>query len=84
MNLFSWLQLIFYFVVLLALAKPLGTYMARVYQGEHTSLERVLAPVERFIYRVSGVRPDEEMNGKIYAIAAMLFNALGLLFLDAL
>jgi K+-transporting ATPase ATPase A chain len=84
MNLFSWLQLIFYTVVLLALAKPLGTYMARVYQGERTFLDRVLGPVERFIYRVSGVRPDEEMNWKTYAIAALLFNALGLLFLYAL
>jgi K+-transporting ATPase ATPase A chain len=84
MNLFSWLQLIFYIVVLLALAKPLGTYMARVYQGERTFLGRLLAPLERFIYRVSGVRPSEEMNWKTYAIAALVFNALGLLFLYAL
>jgi K+-transporting ATPase ATPase A chain len=80
MNLFSWFQLIFYMVVLLLLAKPLGSFMAKVYQGEHTFLDRVLGPVERFIYRVSGVKPDEEMNWKIYAIAAMLFNFMGLLF----
>ncbi|MGZ9222717.1 MAG: potassium-transporting ATPase subunit KdpA, partial [Anaerolineales bacterium] len=79
MNLYSWLQLIFYIVVLLALAKPLGSYMAKVYQGERTFLDRLLGPVERFIYRLSGVKPDEEMNWKTYAIAAMLFNALGLL-----
>jgi K+-transporting ATPase ATPase A chain len=84
MNLYSWLQLIFYIVILLALAKPLGSFMAKVYQGEHTFLDRVLGPVEQFMYRVSGVRPEEEMNWKTYAIAAMLFNILGLLTLYGL
>ena len=84
MNLYSWFQLIFYIVVLLHLAKPLGSFMAKVYQGEHTFLDRVLGPVERFIYRVSGVKPDEDMNWKTYAIAVMLFNVLGLLAVYAL
>ncbi len=84
MNLYSWIQLIFYLVALLALAKPLGSYMAKVYQGEHTFLDRVLGPVERFIYRVSGVNPAEEMNWKTYAIAVMLFNILGLLLVYAI
>jgi K+-transporting ATPase ATPase A chain len=84
MNLFSWLQLIFYIVVLLALAKPLGSFMAKVYQGERTFLDRVLGPVERFVYRLSGVKPEEEMNWKTYAVAAMLFNILGLLAVYAI
>jgi K+-transporting ATPase ATPase A chain len=84
MNLYSWIQLIFYIVVLLALAKPLGSFMARVYQGERTFLDRLLGPVERFIYRLSGVKADEEMNWKTYAVAAMIFNALGLLMLYGL
>jgi K+-transporting ATPase ATPase A chain len=79
MNLYNWLQLIFYFVVLLALAKPLGSFMAKVYQGERTFLDRVLGPVERFFYRISGVNPEEDMDWKTYAIAVMLFNVLGLL-----
>jgi K+-transporting ATPase ATPase A chain len=79
MNLYSWLQLIFYMVFLIALARPLGTFMARVYQGERTLLDPVMRPVERFIYRLSGVKADEEMNWKVYAIAMMLFNILGLL-----
>ena len=79
MNLYSWFQLIFYVVVLLLLAKPLGSYMAKVYQGEHTFLVRVLGPVERFIYSLAGVKPEEEMNWKTYAIAAMVFNIFGLL-----
>jgi len=84
MNIYSWIQLIFYIVVLLALAKPLGSFMAKVYQGEHTFLDRVLGPVERFIYRLSGVNPEEDMNWKTYAIALMLFNVLGLLAVYAL
>ncbi len=84
MNLYSWLQIIFYLVVLLALAKPLGSFMTKVYQGEHTFLDRMLGPVERFIYRVSGVKADEDMNWKTYAIAAMVFNVLGLLVVYSL
>jgi K+-transporting ATPase ATPase A chain len=84
MIIYSWIQLILYIVVLLALAKPLGSFMAKVYQGEHTFLDRVLGPIERFIYRVSGVKPDEDMNWKTYAIAVMLFNVLGLFILYGL
>jgi potassium-transporting ATPase potassium-binding subunit len=72
-------QLILYVVVLLALAKPLGAYMARVYEGRPCGLDRVLGPLERLIYRLSGVRPDEEMDWKTYAIAMLLFNFAGLL-----
>lgn len=84
MNTYSGIQLIFYIVVLLALAKPLGSFMAKVYQGERTFLERVLGPVERLIYRSAGIKPDEDMNWKTYAIAVMLFNILGLLAVYAL
>ncbi len=83
MNIYSWFQLIFYMVVLLALAKPLGSFMAKVYQGEKTFLDPVFGPVERFIYRLAGVHADEEMNWKVYAIALMLFNVLGLLVVYA-
>src|SRR5450759_143883 len=79
MNIFSWLQLIIYMVVLIALAKPLGSFMARVYQGERTFLDPILRPVEKLIYRLSGVDPDIEMNWKVYALAMLLFNVLGLL-----
>ena len=79
MNIYSWIQLIFYLVVLIALAKPLGSFMAKVYQGEHTFLDPVLRPVERFIYRISGVNPEEDMNWKVYAVAMLVFNILGLI-----
>ncbi len=84
MNIYSWVQILFYLVVLLALAKPLGSFMAKVYQGERTFLEPVFGPVERFLYRLSDVKADEEMNWKTYAIAAILFNAFGLLAVYAL
>ena len=84
MNLYSWFQLILYIGVLLVLAKPLGSYIARVYEGERTFLDRVLGPVERFIYRISGIDPRAEMDWKVYAIAMLLFNVLGLFFVYVL
>src|SRR6202142_43222 len=84
MNIYSWIQLVFYMIVLLALAKPLGSFMAKVYQGEKTFLDPVFGPVERLIYRFAGVHADEEMNWKVYAIALMVFNVLGLLVVYAL
>jgi K+-transporting ATPase ATPase A chain len=75
------LQIIIYLVVLLLLVRPLGAYMARVYEGEHIFLDQILGPVERLIYRLAGVDPEEEMNWKTYALAMLLFNALGILIL---
>jgi K+-transporting ATPase ATPase A chain len=73
------LQLLTYLAVLLLLAKPLGAYMARVYEGGRTGLDLVLGPIERLIYRLAGVRADQEMNWKAYALAMLLFNMVGLL-----
>ena len=58
----GYLQLAFYLVVLIALAKPLGAYMARIYQGEPAWISRVGGPFERLIYRVCGVDAGKEMN----------------------
>ncbi|BCA56355.1 potassium-transporting ATPase potassium-binding subunit [Nitrospira sp. KM1] len=74
-------QIGLYFVVLLALVKPLGWYMARVYEGQPCGLDRVLGPVERLLYRLCGIHPADEMNWKVYGIVLLLFNAAGLLFL---
>ena len=73
------LQIVLYLAVLLALVKPLGWYMARVYEGRPCGLDRVLGPLERLIYRLAGVRRDGEMKWTTYAWAMLLFNALGLL-----
>jgi K+-transporting ATPase ATPase A chain len=80
----SYLQLAFYVVVLIALAKPLGAYMARIYEGRPTVLNRVGAPIERAIYRVCGVDPEREMRWTEYAVAVMLFNILGFVAVYAL
>jgi potassium-transporting ATPase potassium-binding subunit len=78
------LQLGFYVIVLLVLAKPLGTYMARVYEGRGCGVDRVLGWLERLIYRLAGVRADEEMTWKTYALTMLLFNLAGLLAVYAL
>jgi K+-transporting ATPase ATPase A chain len=75
----SVLQLVLYLVVLIALAKPLGAYMARVYEGRSVGLDRVLGWLERLLYRFSGVQPDREMGWKTYALAMLLFNFTGVL-----
>jgi potassium-transporting ATPase potassium-binding subunit len=71
-------QLVLYMVVLIALVKPLGTYMANVYEGK-SAVNRVFVGLERVIYRLFGTREDVEMNWKTYALAFMVFNILGLL-----
>ncbi|HNJ14423.1 MAG TPA: potassium-transporting ATPase subunit KdpA, partial [Anaerolineales bacterium] len=78
MNTNNLLQLMFFMGTLLLLVKPLGSYMARVYQNERIFLDRVLGPVERLIYRASGIRPTEDMDWKSYAAALLVFNMLGL------
>ncbi len=75
----GYLQLALYLGVLLALVKPLGAYMARIYEGQPAWLNQVGAPLERLIYRVCGVRSDEEMGWKRYAVAMLVFNVLGVL-----
>lgn len=75
----AWLQIAFYLVALVVLAKPLGEFMARIYTGEYGFVGRMLRPLERALYRVTGVRPDAEMNWKSYASALLAFNLVGLL-----
>ncbi len=81
MTLSGWLQIILFIVGLVLLVKPLGIYMAHVYQGERTFLTGILSPLERLIYRVSGVCPDEEMTWREYAAALLIFSFLGTLLL---
>ena len=73
-------QCALFMIVLIGLAKPLGTWMARVYEGQRTPLDPVLGPVERLTYRVCGVDPEEGMTWKTYALAMLWFNMAGLVF----
>ena len=80
----GYLQLAFYVVMLIALAKPLGAYMANIYQERPAFLNRIGAPFERLLYRASGVDPAREMHWTEYAIAMLLFSFLGFLAVYAL
>jgi len=69
-----------YFGVLIAITKPLGSFMARLFEGERTFLHPVLRPVERLIYRLSGVREDEEQHWTRYSISLIAFSLASFLF----
>ncbi|MBP1776507.1 MAG: kdpA, partial [candidate division NC10 bacterium] len=75
----SYLQLTLYFGVLFALVKPVGAYMARVYEDRPILLRRILWPVERMMYRAAGIRPDVEMDWRSYALAMLAFSMFGVL-----
>ncbi|MEQ1832753.1 MAG: potassium-transporting ATPase subunit KdpA [Candidatus Eisenbacteria bacterium] len=77
-------QSVLYLVAVLALAAPLGEYMARVLAGQPTGLGRVLGPIERLCYRAAGVDPALEMGWKPYALAMLTFNLLGFVAVYAL
>jgi K+-transporting ATPase ATPase A chain len=77
----GWLQAVIFFLVILAITKPLGSYMARVFQGERTLLSPILVPLEKVIYRVCGIREDEEMSWYAYALSMLAFSLIGLAYL---
>lgn len=84
MNLYGWVQVLGFLAVILVLAKPLGSYMAQVYGGEKTFLHPLIGPVERLIYRLGRVNPEEDMGWKEYATVLLLFNLLGFFTVYAL
>jgi K+-transporting ATPase ATPase A chain len=75
------IQIILYFALLIGCVPLLGGYMAHVFNGERTLLSPVLRPVENGIYRLTGVRADEEQNWQQYALALIAFNLLGFVVL---
>src|SRR5258707_14889926 len=79
-----WIEIALYLVVRLLAVGPLGGLMARVLDGSRTWLSPALGPVERGCYRIAGVRPEEEMGWKRYAVAMLMFNPVGLLVVYAL
>jgi K+-transporting ATPase ATPase A chain len=81
MTLLGWLQILVFCGIIILLVKPLGAYMTRVFNGESTWLQPVLRPIERGLYRVAGTREDEEQNWVTYAVAMLLFNLAGFVFL---
>ena len=84
MTVHGYVQILLFFAVLVATAVPLGHYMARVYDNEPTPLEKVFGPVERLLYRLAGVRRDDETSWKTYAIGMLLFNVAGVFVVYAI
>jgi K+-transporting ATPase ATPase A chain len=78
MTIIGWLQILVYAVAILAITKPLGVYMHRVFEGDRQPLPRLLGPVERGLYRLCGVDPHAEQTWSIYAAALLVFSAMGL------
>ena len=84
MTTIGWLQIVVYALGVIALTKPLGVYMHRVFEGERQPLRRVFGPVERVIYALCGVDPRREQTWGEYAIALLVFSAFGVLVSYAL
>jgi len=72
----GWLQIGLYALVIFAITKPLGLYMFRVFEGERQPLSRFFGPVERFLYRLSGVDPKKEQTWSQYAAAMLIFSGV--------
>jgi K+-transporting ATPase ATPase A chain len=75
----GWLQILLLLAVVVALMRPLGIYMARVFAGERTFLDPVLRPAERLLYRFCGVHAEQEMGWREYGAAMLLFSFVSLL-----
>src|SRR6266852_3171910 len=74
----GWLQIGFFLLVIFALTKPLGVFMAKVFNREKTFLDFALRPIERLIYRVTGVREEREMAWTEYTSAMLLFSGVSM------
>ncbi len=84
MSVFGWIQAGVFFLLVLALTKPLGAYMARVFSGERTLLSPVFEPVERVWYRLCRIDPAREMSWSGYLMATLAFSLIGLVYLYVL
>ncbi|HEV2960929.1 MAG TPA: potassium-transporting ATPase subunit KdpA [Candidatus Angelobacter sp.] len=81
MTLNGWFQILLFFGVILAVTKPLGIFMAKVFSRERTFFDPVLRPIEKLLYKLTGVNEEREMGWKEYSIAMLLFSAVSMLVL---
>jgi potassium-transporting ATPase potassium-binding subunit len=77
----GWLQIAVFLALILAVTKPMGVFMARVFNRERTFMDYVLRPIERLLYRLTGVDEDHEMRWTEYAFAMLLFSVVSMLLL---
>src|SRR5579872_6233629 len=81
MTLNGWMQILFFFAVVLLVTKPVGIFMARVFSRESTWLDLVLRPIEKVIYKLTAVNEEHEMRWTEYSIAILLFSGVSMLVL---
>src|SRR5258708_7550042 len=81
MTINGWFQILLFFVAVLAATKPLGVFMAKVFSREHTWLDPTMRPVEKLIYKLTGVDEEHEMRWTEYSIAMLLFSVVSMLVL---
>ena len=77
----GWFQIGFFLLVILLITKPLGVFLARVFNGEKTFLDWVLRPIEKLIYRLTGIDEKHEMRWTEYAVAMLLFSGVSMALL---
>lgn len=77
----GWLQILLFAAIILSLTKPLGLFMARVFGRERTLLDPIFRPVERLVYRLTGVDEAREMRWTEYAASTLLFSLVSMLVL---
>lgn len=81
MTINGWMQIVIYLALILAITKPLGVFMAKVFSRERTFLDPVVRPIERLLYRVTGVDEEREMRWTEYAVTMLLFSGASMLLL---
>ncbi len=80
----GWFQIAFFLAMILAITKPVGVYMARVFNREPTFLDRAARPLERLLYRLTGVDEQHEMRWTEYTASMLVFSAVSMLVLYAI
>src|SRR5579871_2887377 len=83
MTVIGWIQIVLFCAIIVALVKPLGWYMTRVFNGERTFLSPILRPVEAALYAIAGVGERREQHWLTYTVAMLLFHVGGFLILYA-
>jgi K+-transporting ATPase ATPase A chain len=84
MTVVGWLQTALIFAIVCVLVRPIGMYMARVFQGERVVLTPIVAPIERAVYRIAQIDPEREMGWKTYAFCVIAFSLVSFVYLYAL
>jgi K+-transporting ATPase ATPase A chain len=77
----GWFQIGLYLLIIFAVAKPAGIFMARVFEGQKIFLDPILRPLERLLYRICGIDEKREMDWKEYTVSMLLFSAVSMLLL---